>query len=508
MGTGTPREGPPARARRRPAILPERGRGGPAASGVPGATGGRVRPGSDARPAPRVYGRRVEVEGVDGRYRGSERVVRTTPRVRRASPPQQPPPPSPAPAPAPVRASPAAPGAGERTAVWLRRHRRTVDATTAVVAAGVLALGSRGVEPVGAVPLWVQSLLLVLPLALRRTAPRTTFALVVLAGLVVLVGGDLANPGLVAVLVTVHAVVAYGSRRDGRLVLAAGLVAAVLAAGRFAVLPSGDVVLGAAVAGALGLLVVAAWSVGQLSRVRVSHEAALTERARLLEAERDQQAVIAAGAERARIAREMHDVVAHSLSVVVAQADGGRYAARADPAAAVRALETIAGTGRQALTDMRGLLGVLRQDDSARRTPQPGSGDLAALVEEVRAGGLDVHLAETGERRMLPPSPGLAVYRITQEALTNVLRHAGPQARAQVAVRWLPGAVEVEVLDDGRGAGAPPGAPGGQGLVGMRERAELVGGAVDAGPRAGGGWRVRAHVPDEVPARRTAGARS
>ncbi|ROP45884.1 sensor histidine kinase [Pseudokineococcus lusitanus] len=392
------------------------------------------------------------------------------------------------------------PGPVERAAGWARSHRFLLDAAAAVAGTGVLVLLSSGALGTGSLPLTVQVALLVLPLAWRRVAPRLTFALVAAAGLLVLAVGDLFNPGLVAVLVTVHAVTAYGSRRDGRLVLVVGLVAAVAASARFLLLLSRDPFVSAAFAAAMGLLVVAAWSVGVLSRVRVSHEAALTERARLLEAERDQQAVIAAAAERARIAREMHDVVAHSLSVVVAQADGGRYAARADPAAAVRALETIAGTGRQALADMRGLLGVLRQDDSARRTPQPGAGDVDQLVEDVRRSGLDVTLHEEGDRRPLPPSPGLAVYRIVQEALTNVMKHGGPRASAVVHLRWRAGAVEVEVVDDGRGAGATPAPAGGQGLVGMRERAALAGGAVEAGPVPRGGWRVVARVPDEAPA--------
>ncbi len=397
------------------------------------------------------------------------------------------------------------PSAIERAAAWSRRHRRAVDVGTTALLALFLVVPANA-SPGAGPQTWLLSLLLVAPLVWRRTAPRLTFGLVVAAGLLVLLVGDSANPGLVAVLVTVHSVTAYGTRRDGRAVLVVGVLAAGAATARFVALPSGDLVAAAAAGSALSLLVVAAWSIGQLSRVRVSHEAALTERARLLEAERDQQAVIAAAAERARIAREMHDVVAHSLAVVVAQADGGRYAARADPAAAVRALETIAGTGRQALADMRGLLGVLREDGAARRTPQPGAGDLADLVEDLRAGGLDVRLEEHGERRPLPPSPGLAVHRIAQESLTNVLKHAGPRASAVVRVRWLEGAVALEVLDDGRGAGAAPAPPGGQGLVGMRERAALTGGSVEAGPAPGGGWRVRALVPDEPPAADRAGA--
>ena len=386
----------------------------------------------------------------------------------------------------------------DRGAAWVREHRGLLDVlSTAVVYVLLVPTELLTGRPLA----FALGSALVVPLVLRRTRPHLTFALVAAAGLLVLLSGlDTVPLGAVAVLVTVHAVVAHGSLAASRLVLWVGLAASLAAALRFVAVGTGDVVATVAAAGGCGLLVVASWSIGHLTRVRKAHESALAERARLLEAERDQQAVIAAAAERARIAREMHDVVAHSLSVVVAQADGGRYAAGADPAAAVTALETIAGTGRQALADMRGLLGVLRHDEAAHRTPQPGSGDLAALVEDVRASGLDVRLEEEGRRRPLPPSPGLAVYRITQEALTNVLKHAGPDATALVRVRWLRASVEVEVLDDGRGAGAPPGPPGGQGVVGMRERAALVGGSVDVGPAPGGGWRVRALVPDQVPA--------
>ncbi|MEJ5915244.1 sensor histidine kinase [Pseudokineococcus sp. 1T1Z-3] len=392
----------------------------------------------------------------------------------------------------------------DRVSAWVREHPLVVDL---LLTAGlvVVLVGPELLYPIDERFLRATlAVALVLPVALRRVATRLAFVLEVVAGLLgLLLLGYGWLPASAAALVVVHAVVAYDSRRAGRLVLVVGVVSAVALVGRtYGFSSTGLGVLDLRpyiLAGGGVLLVVAAWSIGHLTRVRASHERALAERARLLEAERDQQAVIATAAERARIAREMHDVVAHSLSVVVAQADGGRYAARADPAAAVRALETIAGTGRQALGDMRGLLGVLRQDEAARRTPQPGSGDVESLVAEVRAAGLDVRLEETGARRPLPPSPGLAVFRITQEALTNVLKHAGPQARALVRLRWLADAVEVDVLDDGRGAAATPGHPGGQGLVGMRERAALVGGRVEAGPMPGGGWRVRALLPDDAP---------
>lgn len=410
-------------------------------------------------------------------------------------------------------------GLFDAAGAWLREHRFFVDAVLAGVFVVLLA-GRELVLPVtpyddgrvltGPLNAALTAALLV-PLAWRRRAPRATFAAVVAAGLVALVLGAINLFGLVAVPITVHAVAVHASRRAGRLVLLVGLLAAVAAALRLRSLAAAQDITYepsavAALAGVLALVVVTAWTLGQLGRVRVGYTATLAERARLLEAERDQQAVIAAAVERARIAREMHDVVAHSLSVVVAQADGGRYAARADPAAAVTALETIAGTGRQALADMRGLLGVLREDEAARRTPQPGSGDLDDLIAQVRDSGLDVELCEEGQRRKVPANAGLAIFRIAQEALTNVLKHGGPGARAQVRVSWTPAAVEVEVIDDGRGAGAAPTPAGGQGLVGMRERAELVGGWVEAGPGPQGGWRVRAHVPESTSGRQgTAG---
>jgi len=242
----------------------------------------------------------------------------------------------------------------------------------------------------------------------------------------------------------------------------------------------------------------------------------LVDRARRLETERDQQAQIATAAERTRIAREMHDIVAHSLSVIIAQADGGRYAAEAAPEAAVRSLTTIGETGRAALADMRRLLGVLRPPGPPTTThphpspavvvaatgppppgdlvPQPAVADLERLVDQVRASGCRISLVRLGTPRTLPPGTGLTLFRICQESLTNVLKHAGPAATATVLLQWAPDAVVLEVADDGRGAAAPSDG-GGQGLVGMRERAVMLGGTIAVGPRPGGGYRVRVQIP-------------
>ncbi len=204
---------------------------------------------------------------------------------------------------------------------------------------------------------------------------------------------------------------------------------------------------------------------------------------------------LAASDERARIAREMHDIVAHTLTVVVAQADGARFAAKKDRTAPARALETIGEVGRAALTEMRGLLGVLRDTDPETDLgPQPSLDDVPALVASVREGGLEVSYVTTGTPRPLPIGAGLAVYRVVQEALTNVLKHAGPKVTAYVQLRWLADAVEVTVSDDGRGAAAGHGS-GGTGIEGMRERATIFGGTLSAGPKRGGGYAVRARLP-------------
>ncbi len=235
-----------------------------------------------------------------------------------------------------------------------------------------------------------------------------------------------------------------------------------------------------------------------MRRLRQREQDRLRERARLLEQERAQEIKLAATAERARIAREMHDVVAHSLSVTISQADGGRYAARTDPEAAITALETISVTGRQALNDMRALLGVLRQDDEQQLAPQPDADVIPDLIEQVRGGGLNVDLKIIGRARKLPPGPALAAYRIVQESLTNVIKHAGPTSKAWVRLNWDATLLEIEVIDDGRGAGAGLDGidtGGGQGIRGMNERATLYGGRLQAGPRTGGGFTVRAQLP-------------
>ncbi|HLR57583.1 MAG TPA: sensor histidine kinase [Beutenbergiaceae bacterium] len=244
------------------------------------------------------------------------------------------------------------------------------------------------------------------------------------------------------------------------------------------------------------MLVLLSWGAGLLRRSRLEQRESLRERALRLERERDQQAQIATVAERNRIAREMHDIVAHSLSVVVAQADGGRYAAAADPEAATRALETIAETSRAALADMRRILGVLRDEngETADLIPQPADADIDALIGQVKTAGLNVSHVTLGAPRALPPGAGVALYRIVQESLTNILKHGGPEAAAIVTTEWKTDGLTISIDDDGRGAAAKSDGAG-HGLVGMRERAAMLGGSLAAGPKPGGGFRVRCHIP-------------
>lgn len=214
------------------------------------------------------------------------------------------------------------------------------------------------------------------------------------------------------------------------------------------------------------------------------------ERERLLVQERDERARAAVAEERTRIARELHDVVAHAISVIVLQARGARHAGEAERNDALDAIES---TGAKALAEMRRLLHMLRADDEAvALAPQPSLAQLEPLAAQVRDAGLPVELRIEGNPRELPPGVDVSAYRIVQEALTNALKHAGP-AHARVSIRYADDALELEIADTG--SGATNGAGAGHGLVGMRERVAVFGGELDSGPRDGGGFAVRARLP-------------
>jgi len=236
------------------------------------------------------------------------------------------------------------------------------------------------------------------------------------------------------------------------------------------------------------------WIAGRTLRYQQREMRAARERARLAEGERETRARSAVAEERQRIARELHDVVAHSISVMTVQAGGVRRLLLPDQAREREALETIEATGREALAEMRRMLGILRQPtDEPTLAPQPSMASLSALVEHVREAGLPVEYRVEGEPIPLPPGVELSAYRIVQEALTNALKYAGP-ARAEVSVSYGRDALELEIVNDGRVDGDGDGS--GHGLIGMRERVAVVGGTLEAGPRPeADGFVVRARLP-------------
>jgi signal transduction histidine kinase len=222
---------------------------------------------------------------------------------------------------------------------------------------------------------------------------------------------------------------------------------------------------------------------------------ALAARAELLEREHELRAHAAVAEERARIARELHDLVAHNVSVMVVQAGAERHALGSDQASTREVLASIEQAGRQALVEARRLLGMLRRkDDASELEPQPSVDHIDVLVEQIERAGLPVTLAVEGEQAPLPAGVDLCAYRIVQEGLTNALKHAGP-AHAEVVLRYAPRALDVEVRDDGRGPARANGDGAGHGLIGMRERVALYGGALQTGARDGGGFAIHAHLP-------------
>jgi signal transduction histidine kinase len=366
---------------------------------------------------------------------------------------------------------------------WFDRHPLAGDhlvaAVTALLVAGELISGrlfsyDAAVEPTAEEV--VVSLALVAPLAFGPRAPVPVFATVMAICLIQLAVTEHVLVADLAPLVALYYLVVHGPQRLKRVGLGVALAGAV-AMSALASFPGAldGFLLGTAVVTAYVLLA------ALLGDRRVSRRARLA----ALEVERDQQAEIGAAQERARIARELHDVVAHSLAVMVAQADGGRYAAPGDPDAASRALAQIAETGRDALAQMRRLLGVLRAGEE--------SGDLPRLVRRLAGAGLPVELEVEGRARELPDELRLCIHRVAQEALTNVLKHADSPRRVEVVLRYLDAEVELTVRDDGRGIAAGDGQ--GHGLAGMRERVARHSGTLRTGPRAGGGYEVRARLP-------------
>jgi signal transduction histidine kinase len=457
----------------------------------------------------------------------------------------------------------------ERWAQWSERYRFLVDLALTVLCSllVVVTAGEAGPYYLTSVEAALISAAVVAPLAWCRTRPVASCIAVFVVCMVHMIVFNVPTllPADLAVLVSMYCVTVYGPR--WAYLMACGMaVVGPLTLGALMWFQIQGAPFAADPAPTIGTVVMVmtllacSFAFGLVRRSRRTMLVAMRERAERLEIERDQQAQIATAAERSRIAREMHDIVAHSLSVVIAQADGGRYAAAADPAAAQRSLGTIAETGRAALADMRRLLGVLREDQpgaptplglvapdgasaqpgrpapgqsqapgtgragatdpgaagaaggpgagatasggSAPLRPQPDAADIGQLVQQARDDGLRVSWARVGIERRLPPGVGLTLFRVCQEALTNVRKHAGPRPAVTILLRWGEEEVELRVEDDGRGLaadGSPgpdePPPPAGYGLLGMRERAEMFGGTLTAGPRRGGGFSVRFVVP-------------
>jgi signal transduction histidine kinase len=337
---------------------------------------------------------------------------------------------------------------------------------------------------------------LTLPLIFRRKAPIVVFLVVALVALVqwTTVTSLLADASLLAALYTVTTECDWLAVVVATLILEIGVI---LATARWT--PVGNYFKSLIF---LTAMVSASVLAGVVVRALRRQMGWLVERAHRLEIERDQQSFLAAAAERARIAREMHDVVSHNIQVMVTLADAATVAQRTDPARASEAMADVSGTGRQALRDMRRLLGLLREGETTADAgtigatqserdalaPQPGVNELGALAQRVRSTGLDVILENAGQPFPLSGAAGLTVYRIVQEALTNTLKHATSAQRVTVSLCFDQPELSITVLDDGRAS--TPVSTGGHGVVGMTERAAAFEGTLLAGPGPDGGWRV------------------
>ncbi|MET8132801.1 MULTISPECIES: sensor histidine kinase [unclassified Streptomyces] len=391
---------------------------------------------------------------------------------------------------------------------FLRRYPTWVDSFWAVALLGISGVSLSHVSDAAdqqassLVPALPIAVVMSVVVALRRRMPEKMLVLAVAAGLAQLVLDVPTAPEDFAMLVIIYTVAADGARWASRFALIGGLCAGTLSQLRWPAHEAGGLA-GVLIAIFQTVPFALAWVLGDSIRTRRAYLAQLEERAARLEKEREAQAKVAVAAERARIARELHDVVAHNVSVMVVQADGAAYVMDSAPDQARKALETISGTGRQALAEMRRLLGVLRtgeHQEGGEYVPQPDVEQLDDLIEQCRTSGLPVDFKVEGTPRPLPSGVELTAYRIVQEALTNTRKHGGPNAGASVRLVYFDDGLGLLVEDDGKGAPhelyEEGGADGqGHGLIGMRERVGMVGGTLDAGPRPGGGFRISALLP-------------
>lgn len=394
-----------------------------------------------------------------------------------------------------MTSSPGLPAAG-----WARRRALGFDVLLAGGLTVALGLGSVSVlaQRYSFTTLFAIAPVLaaqVVPLFWRRIHPTAVFAVAVVGAVIQWAANIDLSPANFGLLFVLYAVTLYGPVKANRVALAIGLAGVGMSVTRFYTDAGMRNAFMTAIA--MAAVVFGIWAYAERRRTNALYVAQLEERAAQLERDRDREARLAVSAERTRIAREIHDVVAHGLSIMIVQADGGLYAADARPDQAKKALATIGDTGRGALTEMRQLLGLLKQDtnpDDQQPRPQPGVSQLPELIDNVREAGLAVESTITGTPRELPALVGLTAYRIVQEGLTNALKHAGPGAQATVELAYGNDALTITVADDGRGA-AVNGDGVGHGLVGMRQRVSVSGGTVTAGPRPGGGYAISANLP-------------
>jgi signal transduction histidine kinase len=378
----------------------------------------------------------------------------------------------------------------------LAEHRFAVDLAVALGTAALSVVGLASQHRLGTRTL-VFCGALCIPLLLHRRDARTCFALVALVAFAqwLLSAPQLADA---AVLISLYWVALESDLAEVALAAAMVEAGAIMAALRWS--PSEPLKVWVGLTG----LATAAGVLGITIRQRRALLISLHERAARLEVERDQEGRLAAAAERARIAREMHDIVAHNLSVIIALADGASYTIESSPQRAAEATERVSATGRQALLEMRRLLGVLRDDDAKQPlAPQPRLDRLDGLLAQVHAAGIPVTMELDGDPRELPEGVQLTVFRVAQEALTNTLKHAARPTSAHLALCCQPGVVELEVTDTGdprerASIASPLAGGGGRGLRGMHERAAAYGGSLDAGPSPDGGWRVHLQLPPDA----------
>ncbi|WP_341683610.1 sensor histidine kinase [Nocardia farcinica] len=388
-----------------------------------------------------------------------------------------------------------------RFSLWLRGKPLVADS---MMAFALLLLDLTGIGDADQKAVYlVLSGLLPLPVAFRRRYPRSMAALMLVLGITTSVVGHLiddpvAHPALLALGIMLYTLVAYVGRREG-LILLLGLTVDSLVALALLGQPVPTTLPFVAVYYAL------CWTLAEFNGARHAYDAEVAARLAVADDEMRRRTHEAVARERTRIARELHDVVAHAVSVIIVQADGARYALRRDPDAAEQALGVIAGTGREALRELRRTVALLRTEHAPDQLPQHGSAGIAKVVEMMRGTGLAVDLELTGDIDAIAPEVSLGIHRIVQESLTNTLRHAGAHPKAWVRVHRRDHDILVEVVDSGgvpvHGPDPDPAAAirgSGLGLLGMRERVAVLGGTLEAGREPDGSWRVCATIPLEL----------